>query len=60
MSRDALVAGRSAIAAELGCSERTVTRLYAAGKLKKAFKIGRTSPIKIGRVDLERLKKGKG
>lgn len=45
------------IAAELGCSKKTVSRRYHAGKLGGAFKLGRTSPIKISERDLQRLKK---
>lgn len=55
-----LVIGRKAIANELGCSERTVTRLYNARKLPKAFKLGKTSPLKIAAKDLQKLRQGKG
>lgn len=55
-----LVIGRKAIAHEIGCCERTVTRLYRAGKLPKAFKLGETSPLKISAKDLRKLRQGKG
>lgn len=45
------------IAAVLGCCTKTVSRQYHAGKLKGAFKLGRTSPIKIAERDLRRLLK---
>ena len=54
-----LVIGRKAIANELGCDERTVTRLYQAGKLPRAFKLGRTSPLKIAVKDLQKIRQGK-
>lgn len=56
-----LVVGRKAIAHELGCSEKTVTRLYNAGRLPKVFKIaGETSPLKITVKDLQKMRQGKG
>jgi len=46
------------IAAELGCSPETVRRWFREGKLSGAFKIGGdTSPIKMTRVDLRKLKR---
>ncbi|UHS63763.1 helix-turn-helix domain-containing protein [Agrobacterium vaccinii] len=48
------------IAAELGCSVRTVRRYYARGRLP-TFKVGsNTSPIKMSRVDLRAFQKKKG
>jgi excisionase family DNA binding protein len=47
------------IAAELGCSERTVRRYHAQGKIP-TFKLGaNTSRIKMTRVDLRAFQKKK-
>ncbi|QIB32670.1 helix-turn-helix transcriptional regulator [Ancylobacter pratisalsi] len=53
-----IIRGAKAIAHELGCSPRTVSRLAANGKLpvKKAFSGGRTSPLVINRKELDDLK----
>ncbi|WP_181409927.1 helix-turn-helix domain-containing protein [Martelella alba] len=52
--------GVGEIAHELGCSEKTVRRLYAKGMIE-AYKIGgRTSPIRMERKALERLKQKRG
>jgi hypothetical protein len=56
-----VIIGRKAIAHELGCSTKTVTRLYRAGQLPKVFKIaGSTSPLKITVKDLQKLRQSKG
>lgn len=56
MPNDLLV-GRKAIANALGCSEKTVTRLRRANKLPGAFKLGKTSPLKITERDLQKLRR---
>lgn len=44
------------IAARLGCSERTVGRLFRSGGLPGAFKVGKQgSPVKISEADLRRF-----
>ncbi|GAA5664526.1 hypothetical protein Brsp07_03018 [Brucella sp. NBRC 14130] len=44
------------IASRLGCSERTVKRMFQAGKLPGAFKLGeRGSPVKMSEGHLHRL-----
>lgn len=48
------------IAAELGCSARTVRRMHAEGKIATYKLGGATSPIKMRRVDLIRLQKKRG
>lgn len=48
------------IAAELGTCTKTVSRLYHAGKLTGAFKLGKTSPIKIHERDLKKFKRRGG
>ena len=48
------------IADRLGCSTKTVSRRYHAGKLPGAFKLSRTSPIKIVERDLQKYIRGKG
>ncbi len=59
MHRRDIIIGRKAIANQLGCSEKTVTRLYKAGKLPKVFKLaGETSPLKITVKNLQKLRKG--
>ena len=56
---DDLIVGRKAIANGLGCSEKTVTRLYKAGKLPRVFKLsGETSPLKITVKNLQKLRRG--
>lgn len=47
------------IAARIGCCEKTVYRLYGAGKLHGAFKLSRTSPIRISERDLSKFLRGK-
>ncbi|PRX11220.1 UNVERIFIED_ORG: excisionase family DNA binding protein [Martelella mediterranea] len=52
--------GINEIACELGCSEKTVRRMYAKGTID-AYKVGgRTSPIRMDRIALRRLKKRRG
>ncbi|MDX3975801.1 helix-turn-helix domain-containing protein [Shinella sp.] len=52
--------GIKEIAAGLGCSTRTIRRYHAAGQMP-TFKIGgKTSPIKMSRVDLRRIQKKRG
>lgn len=48
------------IAAEIGACTKTVSRLYHAGKLTGAFKLGKTSPIRIHEADLKKYKKRAG
>lgn len=48
------------IAAELDACTKTVSRLYHAGKLTGAFKLGKTSPIRISETDLKKYKKRAG
>lgn len=59
MSKDGnKVIGINEIAHELGCSQRTVRRYHATGKIR-SFKLGGvTSPIKMRRVDLRKAPKG--
>ncbi|AQZ50542.1 helix-turn-helix domain-containing protein [Martelella mediterranea] len=52
--------GVNEIAAELGCSERTVRRLYKNGTLPAYKAGGRTSPIRMDRKALAQLKKKRG
>ncbi|MCS0494351.1 helix-turn-helix domain-containing protein [Ancylobacter sp. MQZ15Z-1] len=54
------IRGAKAIAHELGCSPRTVSRLAANGKLpvKKGFSGGPTSPLIAERKALENFKCG--
>nr|WP_234889379.1 MerR family DNA-binding transcriptional regulator [Agrobacterium vitis] len=52
--------GIKEIAAELGCSTRTVRRYHAKGQIA-TFKAGSsTSPIKMSRVNLRLLQKKRG
>lgn len=57
-----LIRGRKAIAYELGCSERTVSKLVADRKIpaKHGFSGGPTSPLIVERKALEALKNGRG
>ncbi|WGD31871.1 helix-turn-helix domain-containing protein [Ancylobacter sp. WKF20] len=61
-SEPSFIRGAKAIAHELGCSRRTVTKMVAEGKLpaKHGFSGGRTSPLIIERKALDRLKIGVG
>jgi excisionase family DNA binding protein len=52
--------GIGQIAHELGCSERTIRRLHAKGELKTFKAGGRTSPIKMTKVDLRKHLNKKG
>ena len=53
-------AGIDEIASALGCCQRTIRRYHKAGKLP-TFQIGgKTSPIKMTRVDLRRIQKKRG
>ncbi|KQZ50717.1 hypothetical protein ASD54_10940 [Rhizobium sp. Root149] len=57
--KDATV-GINEIAQSLGCSTRTIRRYHKRGQIP-TFKIGEgTSPIKMSRVDLKKLKRRKG
>lgn len=59
MTSDRLLCAKE-IAARLGCSERTVSRMYSSGKLPKAVKLnGKTSPIKIRERDLKKVLRGR-
>lgn len=53
-----VIRGAKAIAHELGCSQRTVTRLAADGVLpvKKGFSGGKTSPLITDRKSLDSFK----
>jgi predicted DNA-binding transcriptional regulator AlpA len=49
------------IAAKLGCSSKTVLRLYKAGSLPGAFKVaGRGSPLKMSEADLQKYIRYRG
>jgi hypothetical protein len=53
--------GATGIARALGCSAKTVTRVFHAGQLTGAFKLpgrGRNTPIRISRHDLAKLRNG--
>ncbi len=53
------VTGAAAIGRELGCSAITVRRMVADGRLK-VFRTGsHTSPIKVWRSEIERIRRGK-
>ncbi|MFK8250672.1 helix-turn-helix domain-containing protein [Ancylobacter terrae] len=54
------IRGSKAIAAELGCSVRTVRKLVSAGKIpaRHGFSGGRTSPIIVQRKALDEFKLG--
>lgn len=58
--REAGAADIREIAAQLGCSERTIRRWHADGKIPTYQLGGRTSPIKMSRIDLRRLTRKKG
>ncbi|WP_275788541.1 helix-turn-helix domain-containing protein [Pararhizobium gei] len=47
------------IAHQLGCSTRTVRRYHADGKLKTFQAGGASSTIKMRKVDLDRVIRGK-
>lgn len=57
-----LIRGAKAIAHELGCSRRTVSKLVADGKIpaKHGFSGGKTSPLIVERKALDELKNGRG
>ncbi|MBS9476075.1 helix-turn-helix domain-containing protein [Ancylobacter radicis] len=59
-NESSLIRGAKAIAHELGCSRRTVTKMVAEGKLpaKHGFSGGRTSPLIIERKALLSLRGG--
>lgn len=60
MAKDIIVS-RKRIAEQLGCSVKTVSRMFAAGRLPAAWKIGgRPAPIKITKKALEKAKRGRG
>lgn len=44
------------IAERLGCSTKTVSRCYHAGKLPGAIKMGVRSPIRISEAGLRKIK----
>lgn len=49
------------IAAELGCSEKTIRRMFKAGELPGAFKLrGRSSPIKVPAESILKLRESGG
>lgn len=58
---DSQIRGAKAIAHELGCSRRTVSKLVADGKIpaKHGFSGGKTSPLIIERKALDDLKYGR-
>jgi len=58
--KDCRPLGISEIAAELGCSTRTVRRMHAEGKIATYKVGGKTSPIKMRRADLLKLRKRRG
>lgn len=58
---DDLVISRKRLAGMLGCSEKTISRRFGRGDLPGCFKIGgRTSPLKMTRKSLDRVRRGKG
>ncbi len=58
-SDEQLIRGAKAIAHELGCSRRTVSKLVAEGKIpaKHGFSGGRTSPLIVERKALDHFKR---
>lgn len=57
MSSKRILRTSKQIATELSCSEKTVSRMYAAGRLPGAYKLnGKTSPLMIAAKDLQKLR----
>jgi hypothetical protein len=57
---DRIITGSKVIARILGCSPDTVLRLARRGDLPGCFQIGgRTSPLKVERKKLERIRRGR-
>ncbi len=58
MIENRTIRGAKAIAHELGCSQRTVSRLAAEGRLpvRKGFSGGKTSPLITDRKSLDSFK----
>ena len=60
-SEPSIIRGSKAIAHELGCCRRTVSKAVADGTLpaKRGFSGGKTSPLIIERKQLEDFKRGR-
>lgn len=61
MPKDSIIISRKRLAARLGCSEKTVSRMFHRGDLPGCFKVGgRTAPLRITAKNFDRLLNRRG